>query len=699
MSNETQLNSGTDVPVQVTVTMNNNGDISNSHEETKENTNVANASTTNINNTSINNHQSNNNNNNNQEHPVTVILGTWALGCTAACVAGAAIPTNTTANVDASNTNRPTTASSLPVTDSDINRIRSNSNTMDNNEEKFEIGMKIRETPSPLSTPSVAPAPANINSIPNFLLLDQPQPSPSPPIQTPSVPTTDFNLDPLPPSTYDDRLSMLGVAHPSEPLESVLAAACDAIGFDIVELWLRTGHKSHQLIHSHLRYSSLDDTTRSALVNVYYGDDAHSRTHKLSPALCKKTREHNGVFWVSSETFFGAQALAISLSNVKSAVAVPVFHEESQTNMTIIYFSMKKKKKLPAINEFLTHMSLAAAIASVHMLDETSHKKNRIHHDIDMDGDDDDDDGMDDDIEESAGANSGISQMSGASSMYRRQESLNFRAQLSKTLQEQQIPISSPAPSQNNEELDTSGGALSAFTAPGRIRRESLQPNEPCPPLESQLQDDEGKGQLQDVDVYNEKVPWNDLKNIEYLTDGGNNWIHTAVMKNKPVVFKQLKPEVTENINAMDEIENEINIHSQLDHRNIVRLYGSGLDRKGNKFLVMERLDGGTLSQLLGYNTRIRDNRKRFFSKKNKLPYVDVLKYAQQIAAALDYLHRNAIEGSMVLHRDLKPDNVGKFRREREEKNIMIFILIANSEPILLCYNLCDNRLFTRQNN
>ena len=93
---------------------------------------------------------------------------------------------------------------------------------------------------------------------------------------------------------------------------------------------------------------------------------------------------------------------------------------------------------------------------------------------------------------------------------------------------------------------------------------------------------------------------------------------------------------------------------------NIVTLLGAGFDRKGKRFIVMERLDGGTLSQLFGYTTRIRDRRRHFFRKKKKLPYLTVLKYAQQIAAAVDYLHRNAIEGSMILHRDLKPDNIGK---------------------------------------
>lgn len=99
-------------------------------------------------------------------------------------------------------------------------------------------------------------------------------------------------------------------------------------------------------------------------------------------------------------------------------------------------------------------------------------------------------------------------------------------------------------------------------------------------------------------------------------------------------------------------------IHSRLNHTNIVGLVGAGLTSKGVRFVVLERLDGGTLTQMLGYDTRIRDRRRRFWKKKN-MPYLDVLKCARSMAAAMQYCHEKAIPGSLVLHRDLKPDNVG----------------------------------------
>jgi serine/threonine protein kinase len=153
-------------------------------------------------------------------------------------------------------------------------------------------------------------------------------------------------------------------------------------------------------------------------------------------------------------------------------------------------------------------------------------------------------------------------------------------------------------------------------------------------------------------------LQWDALRNVEYLTDGGNNWIHTAVLNGKSVVVKTLKPECQDVALAINEIEGELEIHSRLDHPHIVKLIGAGFTPRGVRFVVMERLDGGTLSQLLGYDNRIRDRRRRFWQKK-KMSYMDVLKCARNLADALAYLHGRAIPNVMVLHRDLKPDNIG----------------------------------------
>lgn len=41
------------------------------------------------------------------------------------------------------------------------------------------------------------------------------------------------------------------------------------------------------------------------------------------------------------------------------------------------------------------------------------------------------------------------------------------------------------------------------------------------------------------------------------------------------------------------------------------------------------------------------------------MPYLDVLTHARSLAAALAYCQETALEDSIVMHRDLKPDNIG----------------------------------------
>lgn len=139
-------------------------------------------------------------------------------------------------------------------------------------------------------------------------------------------------------SLYHDRL----FHQSSSSVESILTSSCDVMGFDIAEMWLRTGPKTHQLTNSHLRATALEDSVRRDLVEVYYGEKSDERTHRLSPALCKRAKDANDVVWVTAHTQFGAEALRMSISNVRTAVAVPVCHESSNTNLTIIFFSIRR---------------------------------------------------------------------------------------------------------------------------------------------------------------------------------------------------------------------------------------------------------------------------------------------------------------------------------------------------------------------
>lgn len=379
---------------------------------------------------------------------------------------------------------------------------------------------------------------------------------------------------------YQARL----LSTPSSAVESLLSSSCEALNFDIAEMWLRTGPKTHQLTNSHVRPTALDDSVRKELVDVYYGDRSAERTHRLSPALCKRAKEAGDVVWVAAHTYHGAEALKCSLSDVRTAVAVPVCHEASGVNVTIIYFSIRRSQMKPVSVEFLVHMSLATVGAACNALGEDMVDETRV--------------------ESSTGYH------------------LAEHKHLSKS--EHARENHSPQHKSSSVVLSRNGDMKRILSVTG-----------------AQL-----------------NLQWDSLRNVEYLTDGGNAWIHTAVFQGKSVVVKTLKPECQDVALAIKEIESELEIHSRLDHPNICKLVGAGFTPRGIRFIVLERLDGGTMSQLLGYDNRIRDRRRRFWNKK-KLSYMDVLQCSRDLADSLAYCHGRAIPNAMVMHRDLKPDNIG----------------------------------------
>jgi hypothetical protein len=106
----------------------------------------------------------------------------------------------------------------------------------------------------------------------------------------------------------------------------------------------------------------------------------------------------------------------------------------------------------------------------------------------------------------------------------------------------------------------------------------------------------------------------------------------------KPVAVKRLLPEVAgeEELRAM--FVEEARLQAGLSHRNLVQVFDFG-ENGGERFLVMEYVEGTDLGALLG--------------REGRLSPALALHVAAEIADGLDYLHARGI-----VHRDVSPGNV-----------------------------------------
>src|ERR1700719_4438336 len=123
------------------------------------------------------------------------------------------------------------------------------------------------------------------------------------------------------------------------------------------------------------------------------------------------------------------------------------------------------------------------------------------------------------------------------------------------------------------------------------------------------------------------------------LGAGGMGEVYRAqdTRLDRTVAVKVLTQGLADTPQVLPRFEREARAVSKFNHPHICALYDVG-HQNGIEYLVMEYLQGETLADRI---------------EKGPLPSADLLRYASQIADALDQAHRQGI-----VHRDLKPGNV-----------------------------------------
>jgi len=106
----------------------------------------------------------------------------------------------------------------------------------------------------------------------------------------------------------------------------------------------------------------------------------------------------------------------------------------------------------------------------------------------------------------------------------------------------------------------------------------------------------------------------------------------------RPVAIKTLRQEFVSDPQRVARMRREARALGKLHHPNIAMIYSSEVNRRGERFLILEKVEGESLLDRL---------------KHGPLDVGTALRIGAQIASALEAAHLRG-----VVHRDLKPANV-----------------------------------------
>src|SRR6476659_6489390 len=123
------------------------------------------------------------------------------------------------------------------------------------------------------------------------------------------------------------------------------------------------------------------------------------------------------------------------------------------------------------------------------------------------------------------------------------------------------------------------------------------------------------------------------------LGQGGMATVYLAhdIRHDRDVALKVLRPEISAAMGA-ERFLREIKLAAGLTHAHILPVFDSG-EAGGLLYYVMPSMEGRSLRERL--------------QRERQLPLGEALRITREVAAALDYAHRQN-----VVHRDIKPENI-----------------------------------------
>jgi serine/threonine protein kinase len=119
----------------------------------------------------------------------------------------------------------------------------------------------------------------------------------------------------------------------------------------------------------------------------------------------------------------------------------------------------------------------------------------------------------------------------------------------------------------------------------------------------------------------------------------GTVWLGQHMNLGTRVAIKFIRPQFAERVDARRRFEIEARAAASVDSKHAVKVYDYGLTDAGLPYIVMEYLEGESLSEAL--------------IRRGPMPADEVARIFAQAAKALSKAH-----AASIVHRDLKPDNI-----------------------------------------
>src|SRR5438445_12918557 len=137
---------------------------------------------------------------------------------------------------------------------------------------------------------------------------------------------------------------------------------------------------------------------------------------------------------------------------------------------------------------------------------------------------------------------------------------------------------------------------------------------------------------------------------IRLLGEGGMGAVYEGdnVRIHRRVAIKVLHPGAAENVDAVQRFEREAQAAGRIGSDHIVEVLDLGNLPEGDRFMVMEYLDGENLSQRI--------------QSRGRLSPHEAAGMMMQLLEGLGAAH-----GAGIIHRDLKPDNVYLVRSKKAQ--------------------------------